>query len=228
MFSVNSENELIYIDNKWNINKLSNDLPKITIFIARTETSIHPMSLYCSSLTGDVFVGMWIFDFIKEKGLSKLFIQPKRATYTNNTKHWRTSNLKKTENHNGDILVTGSFRPSSVVAIDRGGYHRFSYRGHPGHPEGNLYPFGICTDVFSHILISDINSGSIHMLDENGQFLSFLLINALESFGPYTLSYDVNTHNLWVGTGNNNIIYAFRYIDRQDIVTGKFVSQYLF
>lgn len=95
-------------------------------------------------------------------------------------------------------------------------------------PEGNLYPFGICTDVFSHILISDINSGSIHMLDEKSQFLSFLLINALESFGPYTLSYDVNTQNLWVGTGNNNIIYAFKYIDRQDIVTRKFVSQYFF
>lgn len=63
------------------------------------------------------------------------------------------------------------------------------------------------------------------MLAENGQFLSFLLINALESFGPYTLSYDVNTHNLWVGTGNNNIIYSFRYKDRQDIVTGKFVSK---
>lgn len=66
------------------------------------------------------------------------------------------------------------------------------------------------------------------MLDENGQFLSFLLINALESFGPYTLSYDVNTHNLWVGTGNNNIIYSFRYKDRQDIVTGKFVSKSFF
>lgn len=66
------------------------------------------------------------------------------------------------------------------------------------------------------------------MLDEKGQFLSFLLINALESFGPYTLSYDVNTQNLWVGTGNNNIIYAFKYIDRQDIVTRKFVSQYFF
>lgn len=59
------------------------------------------------------------------------------------------------------------------------------------------------------------------MIDENGQFLSFLMINALESFGPYTLSYDVHTHILWVGAGNSNIIYAFRYIDRQDIVTGQ-------
>lgn len=66
------------------------------------------------------------------------------------------------------------------------------------------------------------------MLDENGQFLSFLMRNALESVGPYTLSYDVNTHLLWVGTGKNNIIYACRYIDRQDIITGKFVLIIMF
>lgn len=74
MFLVNSENELIYIDNKWNINKFFNDLLKIIIFIVRIEILIYLMLLYCFSLIGDVFVGMWIFDFIKEKGLLKLFI----------------------------------------------------------------------------------------------------------------------------------------------------------
>lgn len=97
--------------------------------------------------------------------------------------------------------------------------------GHPEHQDGNpcIHPFGKCTDVFSHILISDIVKGLIHILVENNQFLSFLVIHALESFGPYTLSFDVNTHLLWDGGGNNNITYTFRYIDRQDIVTGKFV-----
>lgn len=212
-----------------NINKLSNDLQKSTTFIGRTDTSIDPVSLYCSRSTGDVFVGMWIIDIIKGKTLSKLLRYNHKGQLTQTLLDIAEQPILKrpgfiTENHNGDTLVTDSFRPSSVVAIDGGGNHRFSYRGHPGHPEGNLYPFGICTDVFSHILISDINSGSIHMIDENGQFLSFLMINGLESFGPYTLSYDVNTHILLVGAGNTNIIYAFRYIERQDVVTGKFVS----
>lgn len=120
--------------------------------------------------------------------------------------------------------------PFSELAIDRDGNNRFIYRGHPEHQEDipDIHPFGVCTDVFSHILISDIITGSIHMLDENGQFLSFLVINALESVGPFTFSYDVNTLLLWVGTAKNNIMYALRYIDRQDIVTGKFVLIIMF
>lgn len=148
-------------------------MQKSTIFIARTETSIDPVSLYCSSLTGDVFVGMWIIDFIKGKGLSQLLRYNQKGHLTQTILGIGEHPILKrpgfiTENHNGDILVTDSFSTFSVVAIDRGGNHRFSYGRHPGHPEGNLYPFGICTDVFSHILISDINSGSMHMLDENG------------------------------------------------------------
>lgn len=183
------------------------------------------MSLYCSRSTGDVLVGMWIFDITKRKFLSKLL------RYNHNGQLTKTildigdhEFLHKpgyiTENNNGDILVTDSLTSNSVVAIGCGGNHRFTYRGHPG---VNIHPFGVCTDAFSHILLSDINSGSIHMLDENGQFLKYLLISALESFGPFTLCYDVNTHFLWVETGNNNLICAFKYTDLQDVVNGKFV-----
>lgn len=210
IFSVNSENELIYIDTYLNIKKLTNDLQKSTIFIARADTSLDPVSLYCSRSTGDVLVGMWIFDITKRKFLSKLL------RYNHNGQLTKTildigdhEFLHKpgyiTENNNGDILVTDSLTSNSVVAIGCGGNHRFTYRGYPG---VNIHPFGVCTDAFSHILLSDINSGSIHMLDENGQFLKYLLISALESFGPFTLCYDVNTHFLWVGTGNNNLICA--------------------
>lgn len=113
----------------------------------------------------------------------------------------------------------GQLTQTILVAIGCRGNHRFTYRGHPG---ANIHPFGVCTDAFSHILLSDINSGSIHMLDENGQFLKYLLISA-ESFGPFTLCYDINTHFLWVGTGNSNLVCAFKYTDLQDVVTGKFV-----
>lgn len=61
------------------------------------------------------------------------------------------------------------------------------------------------------------------MLDENGQFLKYLLINALETFGSFILCYDVNTHFLLIGAGNSNLICAFKFTDLQDVVTGKFV-----
>uniref|UniRef100_A0A8W8M5U7 Uncharacterized protein n=1 Tax=Magallana gigas TaxID=29159 RepID=A0A8W8M5U7_MAGGI len=42
------------------------------------------------------------------------------------------------------------------------------------------------------------------MLDKDGQFLSHLLTASQEMGGPWSLSYDVNTHRLWVGSGYNN------------------------
>lgn len=235
IFSVNIENELIYIDAYLNIKKLSNDLQKCTTILVRRDATMEPVSLCCSRLTGDLFVGMWILDLMKGKSKSYILRYNHKGELTQTIPHIiEHEPFKKpgfiTENNNGDIVVTDSFMSISVLAIDRDGNNRFIYRGHPEHQDDipDIHPYGVCTDVFSHILISDISTGSIHMLDENGQFLSFLMRNALESVGPYTLSYDVNTHLLWVGTGKNNIIYACRYIDRQDIITGKFVLIIMF
>lgn len=72
IFSVNSENELIYIDINFNIKKLSNDLQKNIIFIARADDTIDPVSLYCSRSTGDVLVGKWLFDIRRRQFLSKI------------------------------------------------------------------------------------------------------------------------------------------------------------
>lgn len=81
----------------------------------------------------------------REKFIKIIEVQPQRATYTYSTRHWRTREhqiLKSsgfiTENHNGDTLVPDSLMSFSVVAIDHGGNHRFSYRGHPGHTRGQV------------------------------------------------------------------------------------------
>uniref|UniRef100_A0A8W8NUN6 Uncharacterized protein n=1 Tax=Magallana gigas TaxID=29159 RepID=A0A8W8NUN6_MAGGI len=36
---------------------------------------------------------------------------------------------------------------------------------------------------------------------------------------PWSLSYDVNTHRLWVGSWDNNKVCVYRYITRQDALT---------
>nr|XP_034338411.1 uncharacterized protein LOC117692931 [Crassostrea gigas] len=53
------------------------------------------------------------------------------------------------------------------------------------------------------------------MLDCDGQFLSHLLIRPSGLFSPCSLSYDVNTHRLWVGSERNNKVCVFRYITRK-------------
>eukprot|EP00105_Crassostrea_gigas_P046178 XP_019930326.1 PREDICTED: RING finger protein nhl-1 [Crassostrea gigas] len=127
-----------------------------------------------------------------------------------------------TENNNGDVVVSDSIFPSgAVVVTERGGRHRFSYTGHPSGSE--LQPWGICTDALSHILVCDGATNTVQMLDKDGQFLSHLLTKSQEMGVPWSLSYDVNTHRLWVGLwGNNNKVCVYSYIDTQDALTDEY------
>lgn len=59
------------------------------------------------------------------------------------------------------------------------------------------------------------------MIDKDGQFLSLILKDLLEMGGPYSLSYDVMTHYLWVGSWNNTNMCVIGYISQQDDLTGE-------
>ncbi|XP_065929521.1 uncharacterized protein [Magallana gigas] len=107
--------------------------------------------------------------------------------------------------------------PSGSRLDPYGGRHRFSYTGRPS--GSGLNPRGICTDALSHILVWDDITKTVQMLDKDGQFLSHLLTESQEMGEPWDLSYDVNTHRLWVGSGDNNKLCVYRYITRQDALT---------
>lgn len=121
-----------------------------------------------------------------------------------------------TENNNGDLVVSDLM---AVVVTDRGGIHRFTYTGHP--PGSTLVPLGVCTDALSHILVCDYMTSTVQMLNRDGEFLSHLLVRPLGIFSPQSLSYDVNTHCLWVGSECNNNMCVYSYITRQDSFFGK-------
>lgn len=90
-----------------------------------------------------------------------------------------------TENNNGDIILSG---PCEVVVTERGGRHRFTYKGLLG---SGLEPHGICTDSLSHILVCDGRSRTIHLLDQDGQLLSHLLINFQDAGETLSLHGDI-------------------------------------
>eukprot|EP00105_Crassostrea_gigas_P037534 XP_019921682.1 PREDICTED: uncharacterized protein LOC105325719 [Crassostrea gigas] len=120
-----------------------------------------------------------------------------------------------TENNNGDVVVR-DYMSGAVVVTERGGRHHFTYTGHS--LGSGLESNGICTDALSHILVCDDTTRTVQMLDKNGQFLSHLLTESQEMGVPRSLSYDVNTHRLWVGSYNNKVC-VYRYITRQDALT---------
>ncbi|XP_065929520.1 uncharacterized protein [Magallana gigas] len=227
--TVNSESELIYIDRSYNIKKLSKDMKTTTTFIERTNSTWEPWCVYWSPSTGDLLVGMRYLHTVT--GKVTRYNQSGQLTQTiqhDNTGRILTQTIQPdntgrgldrrpiyiTENNNGDVVVS---EPCAVVVTERGGRHRFAYTGPPS--GSGLWPGGICTDALSHILVCDYKTKTVQMLDKDGQFLSHLLTESQEMRKPRSLSYDVNTHRLWVGSWWDNKVWVYRYITRQDALT---------
>eukprot|EP00105_Crassostrea_gigas_P038719 XP_019922867.1 PREDICTED: uncharacterized protein LOC105328450 [Crassostrea gigas] len=217
LHTVNSESELIYIDMNYNINKLSKDMKTTTTFIETTDSSWRPRCVYWSPSTGDLLVGMCNYN--TESAKVTRYNQSGQLTQTiqnDNTGEGLYREPKYiTENNNGDVVVSDF--SGAVVVTERGGRHRFSYTGPPS--GSGLEPYANCTDALSHILVCDDRTNTVQMLDRDGQFLSHLLIRPSGIFYPRSLSYDVNTHRLWVGSWYNNTVVIYRYITRQDALT---------
>ncbi|XP_065932120.1 uncharacterized protein [Magallana gigas] len=222
LHTVNSESELIYIDRKRNINKLSKDMKRTTTFKETTYSTWEPECVYWSPSTGDLLVGTRNYD--TETGKVTRYNQSGQLTQTiqnDNTGRGLYGEPRYiTENNNGDVVVSHIYKDynsGAVVVTERGGRHRFSYTGHPS--GSGLRPRGICTDALSHILVCDRWTKTVQMINKDGQFLSHLLTKPQEMGAPWSLSYDVNTHRIWVGLPNNNKVCVYRYITRQDALT---------
>lgn len=210
--TVNSENELIYIERDHDIKILSTDLT--TFKLIKAEDSIwKPLCVYFSWSTGDLLVGACRFD----TRIGKII----RYNQTGERKQQIQRNLRRnlfsepyylTENNNGDIVVSNW--PNAVVVVNRRGKHRFSYTGHLSGSQ--LRPRGVCTDAMSHILVCDERTNTVQIVSINGQFLSKILIRPPGIFTPFSLKYDINTQRLWVGSKHNNNVFVYRYVLLQD------------
>lgn len=214
--TVNDEGELIYIEKNYNINKLSYDLKTTTTILVSKERK--PWCVYCSPRTGDLLIGMdRMVTRYNQAGQLTLKIQ-----HANGHKELFHKPRYITENNNGDIVVSDyNSLSGAVVVTERRGRHRFSYTGHP--IGSGLQPGGICTDALSNILVCDGRSGRVQLLDKDGQFLSYLLLKqSIDQQRTYSLSYDANTHHLWVGSENK--VFVYRYIDQHDLWTGRSIS----
>lgn len=217
--TVNKDGELIFIDNNYNIKKLSNDM-KTTITIIETTDSIwRPRCVYWSQLTGDLLVGM----NRDNPRIGKVTRYNPSGQLTQTIQHDNTGiDLYSipnyiTENKNGDVVVSDLL--SAVIVTERGGRHRFTYTGHPS--GSGLWPHGICTDALSRILVCNVRSNSIHIISKDGYFLQHFLTETKKFGIPYTLCFGLNSNTLSVGSWNNNAICVYRYITQQCTSAGK-------
>lgn len=239
--TVNRDGDLIYIDNHYKLSKISKE--NNIIPICRTDELSQEWAsecVYSSPITEDILVGMSIstvfpppkmtdlYRFEKKKGRIFRFNRKGLLTQTTyaNEKELYLSSIPKfiTENNNGDVVIsalnmTSHEDTSGVVeVINRHGKSRFIYKGHQQASE--LQPRGICTDALSHILVCDLKTHSVQMLDKDGKFLSYLLIRPPGIFTPSSLFYDSKTHHLWVGSIARNTVCVYRYLSRPGNLAG--------
>ncbi|XP_062588154.1 uncharacterized protein LOC134249801 [Saccostrea cucullata] len=212
--TVTRDSAVIYIDRHLNIIKLSTD--KVMITVISDTSPLRPLSVYSSPSTGHLLFGMWNTD----TGTGQVHRCTNTGKHIQNIQYDNTGQglymrpRYITENHNGDVIVS-DWR--HVVVTDRRGRHRFSYRGRTS--GSRLWPYGICTDALSHILLCDPNTDTVHIIDKDGQYLAQLDTVQHGIDRPHSLSYDDNTRSVWVGSNHNNTVNIYRLIYGGDNLT---------
>ncbi|XP_062588883.1 uncharacterized protein LOC134250537 [Saccostrea cucullata] len=216
--TVTRDSAVIYIDSHHNIIKLSTDKVKTTV-IPYTSPWI-PLCVYSSPSTGHLLVGMWNTD--TETGQVNRYTDTGQHIQT--IQHDNTGQelyghpIYITENRNGDVIVSDwrGFGVDAVVVTDSRGRHRFSYTG----PPSGSRPHGICTDALSHILVCDSITHTVHIIDQDGLFLTQIETKQHGIDSPRGLSYDCDTQLLWVGS-YYNAVNIYRLINEGDDLTGE-------
>ncbi|XP_061182625.1 uncharacterized protein LOC133190962 [Saccostrea echinata] len=203
--TVTQNEDLIFtVDNKKVINRITQD-NNITEFI---RTDWVPCSIHSSHINGDILVGMMMGDEAKLTRYNKTGKELQNIERDNKGQGLYSQPFYITENINGDIC-TSDYEKEAVVVVIKSGQHRFSYTGQ----ESGFIPLGICTDVLGHILVCDINN--VHLLDQDGQFLSLLVTRER---GIYPISVCVDDENiLYVGQNRNNTVIVIKYLQSMNI-----------
>lgn len=144
-----------------------------TTFIEAPYSTWTPGCVYWSPFTRDLLVGMNNYREGKVTRYNQSGELTQTISHDNSGLQLYNALTYVTENNNGEVVVSDE---TALVVTERGGRYRFSYTGHPS--ESGLYPCGICSDLLSQILVCDDKTKSVHMLNKDGQFLSYLQIRS--------------------------------------------------
>lgn len=222
--TVNRNNRLIYIDTNNQIMHFSNN-NTYTLHLENANSVWIYRYVYSSLLSGNLLIGMSNKDStcskiaqytIDSNELGKLV---RTIQYDNAGSELYVGPCYITGNNNGDIVV--SDLRNGVVVTNSEGRHRFTFNQDPSVIV--ISPKGVCTDPMSHILVCVRQK--VMMLDKDGVFLSYILSMPLEIMKiANSLSFDFNSHCLWVGSVSDGRVHAFKYLKRHDALLGIYAS----
>nr|XP_022312749.1 uncharacterized protein LOC111117810 [Crassostrea virginica] len=178
---------------------------KITEFIKTGDWA--PFSVHSSCINGDILVGMYTDEEAKVTRYNKAGKEIQNIQRDNQGQELYSDPHYITENINGDIC-TSDYHKRTVVVVNKSGQHRFSYSGQ----RSEFCPYGICTDVLGHILVCDSVSDTVHLLDQDGGFLSVILSEQQGVKHPRGVCVD-DENNLYVGQYNTNTVTVYKYLE---------------
>nr|XP_022314599.1 uncharacterized protein LOC111119076 [Crassostrea virginica] len=197
--------DLIYADSKKHVIKRIKMDNKVTEFIKTGEWE--PLRIHSSKINGDILVGMIKDGVAKVTRYNKTGRKIQSIQRDNKEQELYSNPDYITENINGDIC-TSDFGIRAVVVVNKSGLHRFSYSGQ----QSGFRSYGICTDVVGHIIVCNIclENLTVEILDQDGQFLRFLLEEP-DTFFPYSVCMD-DENNLHVGQYYTNKVTVWKYL----------------
>ncbi|XP_062582633.1 uncharacterized protein LOC134244369 [Saccostrea cucullata] len=183
--TINKNGDLVYCDWKTKtVNEVKNGQSNELIRLQGWT----PLNL-CVTPSGDILVVMFNDDETESKVVRYSGSTEKQTIQFENENKplYSGKNTIKyiTENRNLDICVSDS-KVCAVVVVSDTGNLRFRYTGHPSSSKNKPFnPYGIGTDSLSQILTADFDNQCIHILDQDGQFLSY--IDNCDLKNPYGL-----------------------------------------
>ncbi|XP_052676927.1 uncharacterized protein LOC128158203 [Crassostrea angulata] len=202
--TVKQDGDLIYTDRP---NKVINRItPDNTIneFIKTGDWAL--LSIHSSQINGDLLVGMKTDEEGKVTRYNKTGTEIQNIQRDNNGQGLCSTPHYITENMNCDVFVS-DYYSNAVVVVNKSGQHRSSHTGQ----ETGFTPYGICTDVLGHILVCDLLSDTVYLLDQDGQFLSILLTEQQGVKHPRSVCGD-DENNLWVGQWYTKTVTVYKYL----------------
>ncbi|XP_011446232.3 E3 ubiquitin-protein ligase TRIM71-like [Magallana gigas] len=202
--TITQDGDLIYTDKH---NKVINRITlnnTITEFIKTGDWT--PLSIHSSRTNGDNLLGMIKEGKGKVTRYNKTGKEIQSIERDNKGQELYSYPHYITENINGDICTSDLIK-QAVVVVKKSGQHRFSYTGQGS----EFYPRGVCTDRLGHILMCDIYSNTVHLLDQDGQFLCLLLKQQQGAWSPCSVCVD-DENNLIVGQWKTNTVTVYKYL----------------
>lgn len=106
-------------------------------------------------------------------------------------------------------ICLADYEAGAVVVVNQVWKLRFRYTGHRSESQKSpSIPHGITTNSQSQILTADCNNHCIHVLDKDGQFLSYIK-NVKHPFGLYC---DIKNDNLYVAEYSTGDVKVIKYL----------------